>query len=65
MDTSGLLCFLHQDEPHHQTAVELMINPKISFLTHSYVLAELVALAIVRRLNRSIVLSYTQELVNN
>jgi RNA ligase len=28
LDTSGLLCFLHQDEAQHKTAVELISNYK-------------------------------------
>ena len=65
LDTSGLLCFLNQDEPQHPRAVELMKNSRIPWLTHSYVLAELVALAMVRRFARAIVLNYTLELLNS
>jgi uncharacterized protein len=65
LDTSGLLCFLHQDELHHAAAVEYLTQAKGILLTHNYILAELVALALVRRLPRSIVLSYLQELQTN
>ncbi|MDZ8096355.1 MAG: PIN domain-containing protein [Nostoc sp. DedQUE05] len=65
LDTSGLLCFLHKDEPQHERAVELIATTSRSRLTHNYVLAELVALALVRGFSRSIVLSYSLELINN
>lgn len=65
LDTSGLLCFLHQDEAQHKTAVGLISNHNSRFLTHNYVLAELIALALVRRFPRSTVLMYTLELIEN
>lgn len=65
LDTSGLLCFLDQGEPQHKRAVQLLTSKNGSLLTHNYILAELIALALIRRLPRSIVLSYTLELLNN
>lgn len=65
LDTSGLLCFLHQDEAQHKTAVKLISNYNGRFITHNYVLAELIALAIVRRFPRSTVLMYSLELMEN
>ncbi|MBG1244601.1 type II toxin-antitoxin system VapC family toxin [Nostoc sp. NZL] len=65
LDTSGLLCFLHKDEPQHERAVELISTTSRTRLTHNYVLAELVALALVRGFSRSTVLSYSLELINN
>jgi uncharacterized protein len=65
LDTSGLLCFLHQDEVQHKMAVGLISNSNSRFLTHNYVLAELIALALVRRFPRSTVLVYTFELMEN
>lgn len=65
LDTSGLLCFLHKDEPQHGKAVELLSTTSRVLLTHSYVLAELVALALVRGFSRSTVLLYTLELLGN
>jgi uncharacterized protein len=65
LDTSGLLCFLHKDEPQHQKAVGLLANANGILLIHNYVLAELVALALVRRFSRSAVLSYMLELLSN
>lgn len=65
LDTSGLLCFLHLDEPQHKRAVELIATTSRTMLTHNYVLAELVALAMVRGFSRSTVLSYIFELLRN
>ena len=64
LDTSGLLCFLHQDESQHAVAVELLAKAN-DLLTHNYVLAELIALALIRRFSRTTVLSYTLELLDN
>lgn len=64
LDTSGLLCFLHKDELQHERAVELITTSRTR-LTHNYILAELVALALVRGFSRSTVLSYSLELINN
>ncbi|MEA5577979.1 type II toxin-antitoxin system VapC family toxin [Anabaena sp. UHCC 0451] len=65
LNTSGLLCFLHQDEAQHKTAVGLISNYNGRFITHNYVLAELIALALVRRFPRSTVLIYSLELMEN
>ena len=59
VDTSGLLCLLHQDEPQHAEAVRLY-NDAFRHLTHNYVLAEFVPLAQVRGLPRAQVLAYSQ-----
>ena len=48
LDTSGLLCYLHRDELQHDKAVQLIHDAGDRLLTHSHVLAELVALALVR-----------------
>jgi uncharacterized protein len=65
LDTSGLLCYLHQNEPQHQEAVQLLNNASQKSLTHSYVLAELVALALIRRFPRSAVLAFVMDLLDN
>lgn len=51
LDTSGLLCYHHADEPRNAEAQDLfeVAGPK---LTHGYVLAEFVALAAARGLPR-------------
>ena len=64
LDTSGLLCFLHQDEPQHAVAVKLLAKAN-DLLTHNYVFVELIALALIRRFSRTNVLSYTLELLDN
>jgi predicted nucleic acid-binding protein len=65
VDTSGLLCFLHRDEPEHPRAVQILTNTKPRWLIHNYILAELVALALIRRLRRDTVISYVLELLAN
>lgn len=65
LDTSGLLCYLHQDEQQHDRAVHLIHDADDRLLTHSHVLAELVALALVRRFPRSQVLVFIVDLVDN
>jgi predicted nucleic acid-binding protein len=65
LDTSGLLCYVHRDEPHHEKAVQLVDGAGSRFLTHSHVLAELIALALVRRLPRTKVLEFVVDLVDN
>lgn len=65
LDTSGLLCYLHQQEQYHQEAVRFLNNASGKVLTHGYVLAELIALASVRRFPRSAVLAFVIDLLNN
>lgn len=65
LDTSGLLCYLHRDEQQHSRAVQLIHDADDRLLTHSHVLAELVALALVRRFPRSQVLAFVVDLVDN
>jgi len=62
LDTSGLLCYLHFDESKHQETVQFLDNYDGKLLTHNYVLAELVALAIARRFPRSSVLDFLSDL---
>jgi predicted nucleic acid-binding protein len=48
-----------------QKQVEQLSKAKGVLVTHSYVLAELIALALVRRFSRSLVLAYMFELLDN
>lgn len=64
LDTSGLFCYLHRDEPQHLQAAAFFAAPT-SKVTHNYVIAEFVALAHARRLPRGAVLSFASELLNN
>jgi len=64
LDTSGLLCYLHQSEPQHQEAVQLLNSASQRSLTHSYVLAELIALALIRRFPRPTVLAFVMDLLD-
>lgn len=65
LDTSGLLCYVHQNEPQHQEAVQLLSGNNKKFLTHSYVLAELIALALIRRFPRPALLAFVMDLLDN
>ena len=64
LDTSGLLCLHHKPEPFHDQARTLYKQARIR-LTHSYVLAEFVALATARRLPRLLALTYVADLLEN
>jgi len=61
--TSGLLCLHHQAEAFSK-ATQLYKSALIR-LTHSYVLAEFVALANARRIPRSAALMFVVDLVGN
>ena len=61
LDTSGLLCFHHRAEPQHAVAVQFFKSASRR-LTHSYVLAEFVALAHARKAPRAPVLQFAAEL---
>lgn len=58
LDTSGMFGLLHQDERQHQEAVRLYQQANRR-LTHSYVLAELIPLALVRGLPRAQTLAFS------
>lgn len=64
LDTSGLLCLAYQAEPHHHEAVHAYQAAQVR-VTHSYVLAEYVALATARRFPRLPVLEYLDDLMDN
>ena len=64
LDTSGLLCFHHAAEPRHSEAVHLFRSAPLR-ITHSYVLAEFVALTTARRLPRQAALAFVVELQDN
>ena len=64
LDTSGLLCYLHQDDPYHQAAVRLLDDRNKQLLTHRYVLAELVVLVSGRRFPRAAVLAFVMDLLD-
>jgi predicted nucleic acid-binding protein len=64
LDTSGLLCLAHRDEPGHAAALHLL-KAASRKLTHNYVLAEFVALARVRGLPREPVLTFAARMLDN
>jgi uncharacterized protein len=61
LDTSGLLCYVYRSEPQHERAVQLL-DIASQNLTHSYVLAEFVALALVRGFSRQATLAFVSDL---
>ena len=64
LDTSGLLCYVYKSEPQHIQAVQILDSASYG-LTHNYVLAEFVALALVRRFPRQSTLAFISDLINN
>lgn len=64
LDTSGLLCVHHKDEPQHTDALTFFQAAPVR-LTHSYVLAEFVPLCQVRGLPRAAALSFVVGLIAN
>jgi len=64
LDTSGLLCLVHQPEPFRELA--LAQYEAASFrLLHNYVLAEFIALAHVRRVPRQLALRTCADFQND
>lgn len=61
LDTSGLLCLQHASEHQHEVAVSYF-DASFEKLTHSYILAEYVALAQVRGLPRQETLAFVADL---
>ena len=64
LDTFGLLCILHRREPHHIQARSLLNSAAVR-LTHSYVLAEFVALAETRGVPRNENLLFVHDMILN
>jgi predicted nucleic acid-binding protein len=64
LDTSGLFTWHHRDEPLHHRAREAYKAARVR-LTHSYVLAEVVALAVARRIPRQPVLAFLTDLLDS
>lgn len=61
LDTSGLLCCQYASENLHLTALQLFESSS-SKLTHSYILAEYLALVTARRLPRHQAILFLQRL---
>lgn len=64
LDASGLLSYFDARDALHAEAVRLFEAARRR-VTHSYVLAELVALTNARKLNRAASLSFVAELTDN
>lgn len=62
LDTSGLLCLLHKDEPQHTEANRIYVEAR-RCVTQSYVQAEFVALGHARGLRRENVLGFARDLI--
>lgn len=64
LDTSGLLCYVYKSEPQHKQAVQLLDSASRS-ITHNYVLAKFVALALVRCFPCPATLVFISDLLEN
>ena len=64
IDTSGLFSLYSQEDAHHATANEAYQKSRRR-ITTSYILAEYVALALVRGLPRAEVLAFSEEVLDD
>ena len=64
IDTSGFLCRHFDTELYHEKAAALYESAKTR-ITTNYVLAEYVALALIRGLPRKFVLSFSEEILSD
>jgi predicted nucleic acid-binding protein len=64
LDTSGLYCYLDRADARHAQAISLL-DGATKRLTHNYVLAELVALCSVRRIDRQIAIEFVAQLADD
>ena len=64
LDTSGLLCLLNKAEPYHAAARAAYGAADVR-VTHSFVLAEFVALATARGVPRLRTINFTMDLITN
>lgn len=60
LDTSGLFAYVHKRESQHQQAKQILDAAQHS-VTHSYVLAEFVALGLIRRFPRVATLTFISD----
>ena len=64
VDTSGWLCVLDDRDRRHIEAERLFLSARL-LITHSYIVAELVPLAMKRGFSRSRTLEFIDELLND
>ncbi|MCB1512770.1 MAG: type II toxin-antitoxin system VapC family toxin [Hyphomicrobiaceae bacterium] len=64
LDTSGLLAILDRREPQHELACLLYRQARLR-ITHGFVLAELVALGLVRGFPSSSTIDFLRDLIAN
>lgn len=62
IDTAGFFALYSEDDKNHEAAIEIYRRTR-SRLTTNYVLAEYVALALIRGLPRQQVLSFSEEIL--
>lgn len=63
LDTSGLLCLQYKHEPRHQQAV-IAYQKATTWLTHSYIIDEYIALVTARRYSRVDAIDFIDALLN-
>ncbi|HEY2414594.1 MAG TPA: PIN domain-containing protein [Pirellulaceae bacterium] len=63
LDTSGLLAIVRHSEAEHEAAVDLYLKttPRV---THSYILAEFIAVAHTRGVRRDVALEFSERLLD-
>ena len=64
VDTSGFYCYINAADPQHAAATALMQKDSAR-VTHSYVLAELVALCQARRIDRGLALNFVSAILDD
>ena len=64
IDTSGFFAMHSANDQYHKLAIELYATSRLR-LTTSYVLAEYVALALIRGLPRDKVIAFSEEILND
>lgn len=65
IDTSGFFSLYSEEDEHHAAAEETYRRYSKRRMTTSYVLAEYVALALIRRLPRAEVLAFSNEVLDD
>jgi len=64
IDTSGLVCFANAEVSHHDDAKAFFASAPLR-LTHSYVLAEYIAVSNARRFDRNKALEFSRKLIES
>ncbi len=64
IDTSGFFCLYNEDEIHHEKAIDYYDQARIR-ITTSYVLAEYVALALIRGSSRRDAIEFSRNVLDD